>query len=172
VRVAPPYPHFLHVADKVLKAPDNSNHSSTVPSLNQIGPAGRLRACIPWDADAVEQARIRHTCLYISELARGRCSPADVTRPEMNYYQTISIHMRSISSHMAQGRSSDIQQGLMLVRGTNSRHSHADIPGSCLPQSSSATSSTPADAHCTSGLETVSSHKYNGHMYLCVHVSL
>jgi hypothetical protein len=55
VIVAPPYPQFLHVADKVLKAPDNSNHSSTVPSLNQIGPAGRL---LGWDVDAVEKARV------------------------------------------------------------------------------------------------------------------
>jgi hypothetical protein len=71
---APLYPQFRHATDKVFKAPDNSYHSSTGPSLNHIGPARRLRGWPSWGVHVMAVERIYRELLVHLQAHMGHFS--------------------------------------------------------------------------------------------------
>jgi len=81
---APPYPQFRHVSDKLLKAPDNSSHSSTKPDPKQIGLVGAV--CV--------MGFVGFACIHGRYLSFLTCTswllPVKVITLEMKNYQSIS----------------------------------------------------------------------------------
>lgn len=96
---APPRPQFRHVTDKLHKAPDNSWYPSTRPSLNLIGPAGRLRGYLSWGVDAVYHAHIPYRIyLSVPEMHVEDICANVLSQTELSYAPTTSAHLDTICS--------------------------------------------------------------------------